>query len=64
MFINRNNCVPTILKFHPFEPLLAVADKESIAVWNWENNNKVNSFMNLNPKHRWIGSIVRQTDQR
>ena len=55
VFINRNNCVPTILKFHPFESQLAVADKESVTVWNWENNNdnnKVNSFLNLNPKHR------------
>ena len=30
IFINKNVCMPTVLRFHPYEPYLAVADKEGI----------------------------------
>jgi regulator-associated protein of mTOR len=30
VFINRNVYVPTALKFHPYEPYLAVSDKEGV----------------------------------
>lgn len=33
IFINRNPGVPSVVKFHPFNPCIAVADKDSI--W-WE----------------------------
>ena len=30
IFINQNPHTPTVIRFHPFEPHLAVADKDSI----------------------------------
>lgn len=30
IFINRNPGVPSVVKFHPFNPCIAVADKDSI----------------------------------
>ena len=30
VFINRNHTAPFALKFHPFDPHLAVAEKESV----------------------------------
>lgn len=30
IFLNRNPGVPSVVKFHPFTPCIAVADKDSI----------------------------------
>jgi hypothetical protein len=30
VFVNKNQGIPTVIKFHPYEPYIAVADKESI----------------------------------
>lgn len=30
IFLNRNPGVPSVVKFHPFTPCVAVADKDSI----------------------------------
>ena len=30
VFVNRNQGIPTVIKFHPYQPYIAVADKESI----------------------------------
>jgi len=44
-----------LLTFHEFEPWLAVAnDKEVISLWNYEKNERINTFSNLNP----IGSKI------
>ncbi|XP_054724239.1 regulatory-associated protein of mTOR-like isoform X2 [Uloborus diversus] len=36
IFINKNPGCPTALVFHPYEPLMVVADKDSYSVWDWE----------------------------
>lgn len=36
IFLNRNPGVPSVVKFHPFTPCVAVADKDSIwYAWGW-----------------------------
>ncbi|CDQ68891.1 unnamed protein product [Oncorhynchus mykiss] len=36
IFINRNPGVPSVVKFHPFNPCIAVADKDSICHMVWD----------------------------
>ena len=36
IFINRNPGVPSVVKFHPFNTCIAVADKDSI--WSGKHN--------------------------
>lgn len=42
IFINRNPGVPSVVKFHPFNTCIAVADKDSI--WS-ENTLNLESFI-------------------
>lgn len=47
VFINKNPNLPTILRMHPYEPHLVVADKSSYSAWDWEkgcmlSNNSTN----------------------
>jgi regulator-associated protein of mTOR len=44
-----------LLTFHEFEPWVSVAnDKDIISLWNYEKNERINTFSNLNP----IGSKI------
>lgn len=45
----------SLLTFHEFEPWVAVSnDKDIISLWNFDKNERINSFSNLNP----IGSKI------
>ncbi|XP_072037046.1 regulatory-associated protein of mTOR-like isoform X3 [Amphiura filiformis] len=57
IFINKNTATPLVVRFHPFNPHIVVADKEGICVWNWENGEKLNYFTNQNPKNSRITSM-------
>lgn len=57
IFINRNQHPPTITKFHPYEPYLAVADRGGVSLWNWELGTRLNHFSNNNPKISRITSM-------
>ncbi|XP_064637530.1 regulatory-associated protein of mTOR-like isoform X2 [Lineus longissimus] len=54
VFINRNTCVPTAVKFHPYEPYLAVSDREGISIWELGQGTRIDYFQNHNPKHSRI----------
>ncbi|KAI5786219.1 raptor N-terminal caspase like domain-containing protein [Pyronema domesticum] len=46
----NNLCQPTRLLFHQFEPyLVAVDDKDSVSVWDWEEGVQLSRFSNGNP---------------
>lgn len=47
IFINRNPGVPSVVKFHPFNPCIAVADKDSI----WWVGRPGGSFKE--PSYQW-----------
>ncbi|XP_006869581.1 PREDICTED: regulatory-associated protein of mTOR isoform X2 [Chrysochloris asiatica] len=51
IFLNRNPGVPSVVKFHPFTPCVAVADKDSICFWDWEKGEKLDYFHNGNPRY-------------
>lgn len=51
IFLNRNPGVPSVVKFHPFTPCIAVADKDSICFWDWEKGEKLDYFHNGNPRY-------------
>uniref|UniRef100_A0A4W3JWU3 Regulatory-associated protein of mTOR n=1 Tax=Callorhinchus milii TaxID=7868 RepID=A0A4W3JWU3_CALMI len=57
IFINRNPGVPSVVKFHPFTPCIAVADKDSICFWNWEKGEKLDYFHNGNPRYTRITAL-------
>ncbi|XP_029455061.1 regulatory-associated protein of mTOR isoform X2 [Rhinatrema bivittatum] len=57
IFINRNPGVPSVVKFHPFTPCIAVADKDSICFWDWEKGEKLDYFHNGNPRYTRITAV-------
>nr|XP_015211492.1 PREDICTED: regulatory-associated protein of mTOR [Lepisosteus oculatus] len=57
IFINRNPGVPSVVKFHPFNPCIAVADKDSICFWDWEKGEKLDYFYNGNPRYTRITAV-------
>ncbi|XP_067230913.1 regulatory-associated protein of mTOR isoform X4 [Chanodichthys erythropterus] len=57
IFINRNPGVPSVVKFHPFNPCIAVADKDSICFWDWEKGERLDYFYNGNPRYTRITSM-------
>ncbi|XP_064606975.1 LOW QUALITY PROTEIN: regulatory-associated protein of mTOR-like [Liolophura sinensis] len=54
IFVNRNPGVPCAIKFHGYEPHLAVADREGVSIWDWESGTKLSYLQNDNPKHSKI----------
>ncbi|EFX77206.1 hypothetical protein DAPPUDRAFT_248021 [Daphnia pulex] len=46
VFCNRNPLVPSVIRFHPYDPWLAVADKEGCTVWDWERSVRLVHFNN------------------
>ncbi|XP_037013649.1 regulatory-associated protein of mTOR isoform X1 [Artibeus jamaicensis] len=57
IFLNRNPGVPSVVKFHPFTPCVAVADKDSICFWDWEKGEKLDYFHNGNPRYTRITAM-------
>ncbi|ELU10886.1 hypothetical protein CAPTEDRAFT_199386 [Capitella teleta] len=57
IFINRNPHVPNALCFHPYETHLAVADRDTVSVWEWEHGVRINCFSNKNPRHTRITAL-------
>uniref|UniRef100_A0A0P5SHU1 Regulatory-associated protein of mTOR n=1 Tax=Daphnia magna TaxID=35525 RepID=A0A0P5SHU1_9CRUS len=46
VFCNRNPLVPSVIRFHPYDPWLAVADKDGCTVWDWERSVRLVHFNN------------------
>lgn len=44
-FVQKSINLPNLVKFHPYEPYLFVAEQESFSVWNWETNQNTNTFL-------------------
>uniref|UniRef100_A0A9J8BCL2 Raptor N-terminal CASPase-like domain-containing protein n=1 Tax=Cyprinus carpio carpio TaxID=630221 RepID=A0A9J8BCL2_CYPCA len=57
IFINRNPGVPSVVKFHPFNPCIAVGDKDSICFWDWEKGERLDYFYNGNPRYTRITAM-------
>uniref|UniRef100_A0A8C4F581 Regulatory-associated protein of mTOR n=1 Tax=Dicentrarchus labrax TaxID=13489 RepID=A0A8C4F581_DICLA len=57
IFINRNPGVPSVVKFHPFNTCIAVADKDSICFWDWEKGERLDYFYNGNPRYTRITAM-------
>lgn len=57
IFINKNLSAPGVLRFHPYEPYLAVSDRGGVSVWNWEKGVRINYISNNNPKISRITSM-------
>ncbi|XP_041491753.1 regulatory-associated protein of mTOR isoform X3 [Microtus oregoni] len=57
IFLNRNPGVPAVVKFHPFTPCIAVADKDSICFWDWEKGEKLDYFHNGNPRYTRVTAM-------
>ncbi|XP_071370370.1 regulatory-associated protein of mTOR-like, partial [Centroberyx affinis] len=57
IFINRNPGVPSVVKFHPFNACIAVADKDSICFWDWEKGERLDYFYNGNPRYTRITAM-------
>ncbi|XP_006886224.1 PREDICTED: regulatory-associated protein of mTOR isoform X2 [Elephantulus edwardii] len=57
IFLNRNPGVPSVVKFHPFTPCVAVADKDSICFWDWEKGEKLDYFHNGNPRYTRVTAM-------
>uniref|UniRef100_A0A3P8XTK1 Regulatory-associated protein of mTOR n=1 Tax=Esox lucius TaxID=8010 RepID=A0A3P8XTK1_ESOLU len=57
IFINRNPGVPSVVKFHPFNPCIAVADKDSICFWDWEKGERLDYFYNGNPRYTRVTAM-------
>lgn len=57
IFVNRNTNTPTHLAFHPYDNYIAVADKENVSIWDWENGTQISGMCNNNYRHSKISSI-------
>ncbi|KAJ8002039.1 hypothetical protein DPEC_G00175660 [Dallia pectoralis] len=57
IFINRNPGVPSVVKFHPFNACIAVADKDSICFWDWEKGERLDYFYNGNPRYTRVTAM-------
>ena len=40
----------SLLRFHPYEPVLAVFGSTDVSIWNAESSERISSFSNNNPK--------------
>ncbi|CAG0893874.1 unnamed protein product [Darwinula stevensoni] len=56
-FIVRNPRVPAVVKFHPYDPHLAVADKSHCSVWDWEKGSLLCTWHNCNAKEARITAL-------
>ncbi|KAG0712344.1 Regulatory-associated protein of mTOR [Chionoecetes opilio] len=58
VFVHRNPGPPAVLLFHPIEPLLAVADKTNVTVWDVERSLRVTHWDNYNGPASCISSLA------
>nr|UBK23765.1 regulatory-associated protein of mTOR-like [Macrobrachium rosenbergii] len=58
VFIHRNPSPPAVLLFHPTDPLLTVADKSYVTIWDVERNNRVSHWCNSNAGSSCISSLA------
>ncbi|KAL5018968.1 hypothetical protein ScPMuIL_004690 [Solemya velum] len=63
IFVNQNQGIPSVIKFHHYEPELAVADKDGVSLWNWEQGTKLGYILNENPRNTRITSLEYINDQ-
>ncbi|XP_015791630.1 regulatory-associated protein of mTOR isoform X2 [Tetranychus urticae] len=42
IFLQKNSSVPSLIQFHPYEPHLIIAERESFSVWTWDSNSNNN----------------------
>ncbi|XP_053210164.1 regulatory-associated protein of mTOR-like isoform X3 [Panonychus citri] len=42
IFLQKNSSVPSLIQFHPYEPHLIVAERESFSVWTWDTSSNNN----------------------
>ncbi|XP_048764254.2 regulatory-associated protein of mTOR-like isoform X2 [Ostrea edulis] len=57
VFVNKNQGVPTAIKFHPYECHVGVADKDGVCFWDWEQGTKINYIYNENLKNTKISAM-------
>lgn len=57
VFVNKNQGIPSVIKFHPYEGHVAVADKDGICFWDWEQGTKINYIYNENLKNTKISAM-------
>ncbi|XP_063861372.1 regulatory-associated protein of mTOR-like isoform X1 [Scylla paramamosain] len=58
VFVHRNPGPPAVLLFHPIEPLLTVADKTNVTVWDVERSHRVTHWTNNNGGSSCISSLA------
>ncbi|KAK3870949.1 hypothetical protein Pcinc_016478 [Petrolisthes cinctipes] len=58
VFVHRNPGPPAVLLFHPTEPLLTVADKTSVTIWDVEHSQRVSHWNNNNTGSSCISSLA------
>ena len=56
IFINRNPGVPSVVKFHPFNTCIAVADKDSI--WSETQHAEWKTKSALRPLFTWVSHLM------
>ncbi|CAI9740062.1 regulatory-associated protein of mTOR-like isoform X1 [Octopus vulgaris] len=57
IFVNKNSGSPAVLRFHPYEAHLAVADKDNISIWDWEQGIQLSHVNSCHPKNCRITSM-------
>ncbi|KAJ5198801.1 Armadillo-like helical [Penicillium hispanicum] len=66
MALLSNNSQPLKMCFHQFEDHIAVADdRDTIAIWDWQSNRRLNQFSNENPVGSKINEVryINEDDQ-
>ncbi|KAG7167191.1 Regulatory-associated protein of mTOR-like [Homarus americanus] len=58
VFVHRNPGPPAVLLFHPLEPLLTVADKTNITIWDVERSHRISHWGNNNVGSSCISSLA------
>nr|XP_045605742.1 regulatory-associated protein of mTOR-like isoform X2 [Procambarus clarkii] len=58
VFVHRNPGSPAVLLFHPLEPLLTVADKTNVTIWDVERSHRVSHWENNNVGSSCISSLA------
>ncbi|XP_076029609.1 regulatory associated protein of MTOR complex 1 isoform X2 [Oratosquilla oratoria] len=58
VFYHRNPGPPALLLFHPINPLLAVADKGNVTVWDVERNQNLSHWHNCNGSGSCISALA------
>ncbi|KAK3091702.1 hypothetical protein FSP39_022003 [Pinctada imbricata] len=57
VFVNKNTGVPNVIKFHPYESYVAVAERDGVSFWEWIQGVKIGYIYNENAKSTRITSM-------